>query len=158
MGNRTSGAERRRHARYERDDLGLVVTSVRSGSIPDEPWLSDISSAGMGLQVGTEVKPGDTFDFRLDLPSGHVTGRASVRWASPHGVGYRCGVEVTGVPWLAARRLRLYLEPDQFDLFKALDQTFLLAVAVVAALVVLDVFSVNLRGLWETVRFFFAKW
>ncbi|MBI5243507.1 MAG: PilZ domain-containing protein [Elusimicrobia bacterium] len=134
--------ERRRYVRHQKD-LKLALSNER-GPIA-EPSLMDISPAGMGLLVSDNPVPGQAFRFKLELPSGPVQGKAVVVWAKPHHLGWRCGVKFVKIGCFQRRRLRVYLEPQQFDWLRFADKILILAAVVTAALVLADYFGLLKR-------------
>jgi hypothetical protein len=137
-------SNRRKVTRYERE-IPITLSDLRRSPIEGHPDTMDISTRGMGFQVVHDVKPGEILSFRLLLPAGPVSGQACVRWVQPHHLGYQCGAEIRNLSWLHARRLRLYLEPDSFDIVRVFETGVKIAVLLLAYYVVLDYFELPIN-------------
>lgn len=135
MSHFSSLTDHRRHPRYEKE----APLQLFNGRMPVfDPAIVDISLSGMGLQLGDEAAPGQTLRFALQVPEGWVRGQAVVRWTHPHGLGWRCGVEVVEMGWADRRRLRFFLDPDYCDWLRVLDILLVLAALAGGVLVTLD--------------------
>lgn len=130
------GGERRRAERKERDDLTLRFSA--GGRPVQEIQLRDVSPRGFGVQVATEIKAGDKVKFELELPGDAMRGSARIVWAEAFHMGYRGGLEITDLGWLGQRRLNRALTGKAGVLETGLDTVLLLAAAVLAAMVVVD--------------------
>lgn len=133
------GAKERRRCRRHQRDLKLALSGER-GPIPDASMM-DISPAGMGLMTADNPVPGQVYSFKIEIPSGPVQGKAVVVWAKPHSLGWRCGVKFTDIGCFQRRRLKVYLEPQQFDWLRIADKLLLVTALVTAALVLADYFG-----------------
>ena len=146
-----ANVERRKESRIDREDLSIFVD--RAGKGLAEISVFDISARGIGLHLTEQWKVGDTFRFRLNIPSGPIFGTACVRWVKPHHLGFRCGVSIQEISWLNGRRLYYYLYPDQEDPVKVLDRGLTTSFFLVAVLLVLDFFGLSLDRLIELAQY-----
>ncbi|MBI3298498.1 MAG: PilZ domain-containing protein [Elusimicrobia bacterium] len=131
-----SGGERRRHERRDRDDLTLRL-SFSGRSLPDVQ-LRNVSSGGFGVQVNAEIKAGQALKFELDMPGDSVKGGAKVVWAEAFHMGYRGGIEITDLGWLARRRLSRAIDGQPPIVERLIDGLLLIAAAVLFGLVAVD--------------------
>ena len=98
-----SGEERRKAERAVRDDYTLNLSS--GGRPYGDVQLRDISTKGIGIQVGGDLKVGQQLRVELLVPEGRVTVNASVVWAEPFHMGYRGGAKFTSLGWFGRRKL-----------------------------------------------------
>lgn len=130
-----SGEERRKADRSVRDDFTLNLSS--GGTVYSDVQLRDVSSEGFGLQVGGDLKVGQSLKFEFVLSSGSVKGTAAVVWAEPFHMGYRGGAKFTGLGFFGRRRLKRCLagkdKPDSW-----MDVILITLAAVAVAWVVVD--------------------
>lgn len=98
-----SGQERRKAERLIRDDYTLNLSS--EGRPYTDVQLRDVSTKGIGVQVGGDLKVGQQLRVDLIIPGGTITANASVVWAEPFHMGYRGGAKFTSLGWFGRRRL-----------------------------------------------------
>ncbi|TPW19511.1 MAG: hypothetical protein FD126_2615 [Elusimicrobia bacterium] len=98
-----SGEERRKAERSVRDDYTLNLSS--GGRPYGDVQLRDVSTRGIGLQVGGDLKVGQQLNVELFVPGGSITATASVVWAEPFHMGYRGGAKFTSLGWFGRRKL-----------------------------------------------------
>ncbi|MBI5596601.1 MAG: PilZ domain-containing protein [Elusimicrobia bacterium] len=125
-----SGNERRRVERKDRDDLSMTLND--KGRQLSEVQVRDVSPLGFGIYVGGDIQPGGTVSFQLRSGIESVSGSARVVWAEAFHMGFRVGLEVTGMGWFGRRRLAKLLKSDG----KGGGGGFIDAVLVILALVV----------------------
>ncbi|MFC1679986.1 PilZ domain-containing protein, partial [Elusimicrobiota bacterium] len=97
--------------------------------------VTDISSEGLGLYIPGRVHFGQRLRIQLETPGGGVSGVGVVRWASPHHLGYRGGVQLQRLGWRGWRRLNRYLSPSEFFDWSAAFDSLLLGLAVIVILI-----------------------
>ena len=131
-----SGGERRKTERHERDDLTLRLSSANR-TLPDVQ-LRNLSSAGFGVQLNSEIKVGQAVKFELEIPGDCVRGSGKVVWAEAFHMGYRGGIEITELGWFARRRLTLELNSQGGVVESVFDGLLLIAAGVLFAMVLVD--------------------
>ncbi|MBI3549366.1 MAG: hypothetical protein HY078_10035 [Elusimicrobia bacterium] len=110
-----SPKEHRRHVRYERA-LKLTIFGMDMSLLDETTNLSDVSRKGMKFETVANIKPGDYFRFKLEVPDyGFVDGKGRARWSQvgASGVTYVIGAEITSMGWGASRALKRFLEPGR---------------------------------------------
>lgn len=105
-----SGNERRRAERKDRDDLSLTLKD-KTRQFPDVQ-VRDVSHLGFGVYVGGDFQPAGTVSFELRSGIETVSGTARVVWTEAFHMGFRAGLEVTGMGWFGRRRLKALLQSD----------------------------------------------
>ena len=103
-----SGQERRKAERSVRDDYTLNLSS--GGRPYTDVQLRDVSTKGIGLQVGGDLKVGQQLRFERLIPGGAVSANAAVVWAEPFHMGYRGGAKFTSLGWFGRRKLARSLD------------------------------------------------
>ena len=129
-----SGDERRKADRSVRDDFTLNLSS--GGKSYPDVQLRDVSTKGLGLQVGGDLKVGQPLRFEFVLPGGSVSGTAEVVWAEPFHMGYRGGAKFTSLGWFGRRKLARALSGRGPDTW--LDLLLIAIAAALCALVAVD--------------------
>lgn len=129
-----SGQERRKAERSVRDDFTLNLTS--GGTTYTDVQLRDVSTKGIGIQVGGDLKVGQQLRVELVIPGGTVTANAAVVWAEPFHMGYRGGAKFTSFGWFGRRKLARSLGSDGRDSW--LDLLLIAVAAGLGALVAVD--------------------
>lgn len=138
--------DRRRQTRVAREDLGLVLVSGGRELREPEVLLRDISRGGIGFATSGTLTVGQLLEFRLELPSGAVSGTAAVRWVEPLEAGCRCGAEFRALGLLQRWRLKGLFDPALGDPGELIDRALALAAGAVACLVLLDLLGVDLAS------------
>ena len=136
-----SGNERRRAERRDRDDLSLTLKD-KTHQYP-EVQVRDVTHLGFGIYVGGDFKPEGTVSFQLRCGIETVTGTARVVWTDPFHMGFRAGLEVTGMGWFGRRRLKALLQSDGKGpgvLAGLIDFVLVILALVVGGLVVADLY------------------
>ena len=130
-----SGQERRKAERSVRDDYTLNLSS--GGRPYTDVQLRDVSTKGIGLQVGGDLKVGQQLRVELLIPGGTVSANAAVVWAEPFHMGYRGGAKFTSLGWFGRRKLARSLGgSDGCDSW--LDLVLIAVAAGLGALVAVD--------------------
>lgn len=145
--------ERRRQERMDREDLPISLYVGGEEVRDPDLGLRDLSSGGLGIQAAGRMEVGQRVSFRLVLPTGPVGGTGQVRWAAPHHLGYRYGLEIRGMGLMDGRRYRSFVDPTAFDWVGLVDTA--LKAATVAMIVLLFWSSLGLpvAGFGEILNF-----
>ncbi|HBL17507.1 MAG TPA: hypothetical protein DD417_12385 [Elusimicrobia bacterium] len=148
MEGNSGWAERRRHPRIERSDISARIFD--SSRECGEASVTDVSLGGIGIYFPHRVQCGQFLRFQLQLPDGgSVSGVGVIRWAAPHHLGFRTGVEIRDIGWLGSWRLRRFLEPGDsaIDWFNVCDTALWAAAIVVGLVAVSSWLGINLLDL-----------